>query len=61
MKCGADTDAGPVVLEFGLVKFGPSEDQPLVAGGEVAVEDLERVDPDLRLAFVVLGVKVRRS
>jgi len=50
MQCLTRASATPVLQQLVLMEFGPRHDKPNVAATERAVDQLERVDADLRLA-----------
>jgi hypothetical protein len=51
LKCLTGSGAAPVLFEFILMKLGPGENEAELPATQVAVDDLEVVDPDLGFAF----------
>ena len=60
MQCLTRTSPAPVLQELILMQFRPRHDETNVPATERAVDQLERVDTDLRLAIGIQGMKVRR-
>jgi hypothetical protein len=61
LKCFTAAREAPVLLQFFLMQFGPSEHQPQLATTEGGLDRLQRVDPNLRAAVRVAGVEMGRA
>lgn len=60
MQCLTRASPMPVVQQFVPMQLRPRHDEANVPATERAVDQLERIDTDLRLAIGMQGMKVRR-
>jgi hypothetical protein len=61
LKCLTGSRSAPVLFEFFLMELGPCENEAELPPTQVAVDDLEVVDPDLGFAFSVTRMEMREA
>jgi hypothetical protein len=61
LKCLTGSRSAPVLFEFFLMELGPGENEAELPATQVAVDDLEVVDPDLGFTFSVTGMEMREA